>query len=70
MLKYYEPVKNGEPALRYVAMSDVHRIEAVVARVPIYKDGTRALIYGRGKNAFVYHSAEDADVLAERMNEK
>ncbi len=60
----YHSVEDGEVSeVRYVAIKDVHRIDACEKNVPAYTQGVRAFIYGRGANAFCYRAHETAEEL-------
>ena len=64
MLRFHEVYDDGTIGPdRYIAVADIHTIDAVGPDVPVYKEGVRAFIRGRGNNAFLYRVVEEAEAL-------
>ena len=73
MLLFHTPEKttSGKSADKYVAISDIHRIEAVPESWPTYGEGSRSIIYCRGgKDAPKYHATESAADLVREIEAK
>lgn len=69
MLRYHA-VEGGEVSPdRFVKISDIHRIDACEKDVPVYRNGVRSFIRGRGKDGFNYPAHEEAaDLIAQIEN--
>ncbi len=63
MLRFHEASEGSVSEERYVAVSDVHRIDACEKDVPAYTQGVRSFIRGRGKDPFCYRAHETAAEL-------